>query len=132
MNEAHARKNVLKRVCADLGLPVGDAYTQDWAYELAEEYRRESWAQRYLDAYGNPAYGKCERIVLLEVILDVVNDLLQEDKTVGHHLWARTKTAIQGNSSTHRAQIEYWAANGEALEDTFALAPLARELLSEQ
>lgn len=31
--------NAINVLCKDLKLPKGDLYTQDWVYELPEEYR---------------------------------------------------------------------------------------------
>ncbi len=132
MVELHPAGAALKRICADLGLPPGDAYTQDWAYELGEEYRTEAWVYKCLDAYQNRGYGSSERCLLVEVVLDIVNDLLQQDESVGRKAWARAVEVIQRDFSMHRAQVEYWAVVGEALEDAFVLTPLARELLTAQ
>jgi hypothetical protein len=73
----------IRRICSDLGLPEGDSYVQDWAYELPEEFRDEISFYRYLDAYANPTYGDSERRVLMQLALDVANDLLQQDENVG-------------------------------------------------
>ena len=112
MSEVQAGRVALERICADLGLPQGDAYTQDWAYELGEEYRTESYLYKYLAAYGNPGYGTSERQLLVQLILDVVNDLLQKDESMGRRVWTRTVEVIRGNFSMHREQIEYWAVIG--------------------
>jgi hypothetical protein len=130
MPERNTTKFALSRICKDLGLPQGDAYTQDWAYEIGDEYRTETHLDNYLAAYDNPDYGDSERQLLIQLILDVVNDLLQQDASVGQRAWAKTVAVVRNTFANHRAQIEYWAADGEALEDAFVLTPFARELLA--
>lgn len=53
MSERRTERAALERICADLGLPRGDAWTQDWAYELGEQYRTEAYVGKYLAAYSN-------------------------------------------------------------------------------
>ncbi|WP_438024156.1 hypothetical protein [Sorangium sp. So ce233] len=121
----------IRRICSDLGLPVGDSYTQDWIYELPEEFRDETAFYRYLEAYANPAYGDSERRLLMQLALDVANDLLQQDEGIGRTAWDAVAGLLRARPELHRDQIEYWAVIGEALEDAFVLTPLAREIWSE-
>jgi hypothetical protein len=124
-------KDALRRICADLGLPSGDAYTQDWAYELKEDYRNEAAFDRYLAAYSTASYGDAERLLLVQLTLDIANDLLGQNATVGRNAWNRLVKVLRENPALHRDQVEYWALLGEPIEDAFALTPLARELWDE-
>src|SRR3954463_6679546 len=51
-------REAIARVCQGLGLPLGDSFSQDWAYELPEEFRTREFSERYL-------------------VLNVANDLLE-------------------------------------------------------
>ncbi|WP_437759584.1 hypothetical protein [Sorangium sp. So ce1389] len=121
----------IQRICSDLGLPEGDSYTQDWAYELPEEFRTEADFYKYLNAYTNPTYGDPERHLLMDLALDVANDLLQQDEDVGKMAWHALTNVLRMSPDLHRNQIEYWVAAGEDLEDAFALTPLIREFCNE-
>ncbi len=130
MAEANEEKHAIERVCADLGLPAGGAFTQDWAYELGEEFRTAAYFDKYLAAYANPAYGRMERHVLVDLIFDITNELLQQDEDVGRAAWERALDAIRPHLDEHKEQVEYWAAVGNPLEDSFALSGFARQLLA--
>lgn len=121
----------IRRICSDLGLPEGDSYVQDWAYELPQEFRDEISFYRYLHAYANPIYGDPERRVLMQLALDVANDLLQQDENVGASAWNALAGVIRLRPDIHRDQVEYWAAIGEPLEDAFALTRMVRGLWNE-
>lgn len=120
----------IDRLCTDLGLPRGDAFTQDWAYELPEQFRTEDWLRRYLSAYDNPAYGDSERRMLIMLALDIANDLLNDDEEAGERACASLERVLRSRVELHRDQLEYWALEGEPLEDVFTLTPWAREQLS--
>ena len=128
--EASEGKAALRRICAHLGLPQGDAYTQDWAYELGEEYRTESHVYKYISAYGNAGYSPVERQLLVDLILDVVNDLLVESDRVGQQAWVATMEVVRQNFSLHRSQLESWAVPEDPLEDAYAITPLVRAALA--
>lgn len=122
---------VLQRICEDLGLPRGDSYTQDWAYELPEEFRSEAAFYRYVEAYKKPAYGEAERRLIVQLALDVANDLVGEEATVGTKAWKNLVTILRTDPALHRDQLEYWAVPGEPLVDAFALTPLVRDAWEE-
>ena len=123
-------RTAIDRICTDLGLPRGDAYTQDWAYELPEQFRTEAALRRYLSAYGNPAYGDAEHRVLIMLALDIANDLFEDDEEAGERACAGIARVLRSRVELHRDQLERWALEGEPLEDSFALTPWAREQLS--
>ena len=122
-------RTAIERLRTDLGLPGGDAYTQDWAHELPEEFRTASHLHRYLTAYGDPSYGDTERRLLVQLSLDVVNDLLDQDEDLGLEFWAQLLKVLKGHAQLHRDQVEYWALEDTPLEDAFPLTPLARQFL---
>jgi hypothetical protein len=123
--------SAIRRICHDLGLPVGDSFTQDWAYELPEKFRDEASFYRYLSAYDKLEYGSSEKRLLIQLTLDIANDLLQQEKDVGRRIWNPLADLLRTNYELHRDQVEYWAMPGESLEDAFALTPLARTLWEE-
>lgn len=130
MDSESTERTAIERVCRDLGLPKGDLYSQDWAYEIPDTYRTIEWIDRYLSAYKSGGYQSTEQKLLVKIILDVINDILESDEPAGRDAWMRTVETIQDNIPQHRQQIEYWAAESRSLEDAFALSPLARELIT--
>jgi len=128
---AQTEISAIQRICQDLELPVGDSFTQDWAYELPEEFRHEAALYRYLSAYTSKGYGANEKRLLVQLALDIVNDLLQQEEEVGGRAWSALADLLRMNHGLHRDQVEYWSVVGEPLEDAFALTPLARALWEE-
>jgi hypothetical protein len=118
----------IERISRDLGLPRGDAYTQDWAYELPEEFRSFEFFPRYVKAYSTPDYQDAEKLLLMQLMLDIVNDLLGSDEKVGQQAWNSLTELLRTNPGLHHEQVEYWALPGEPLEDAFHLTPLIRDL----
>lgn len=123
--------SAIRQVCQDLGLPLGNSFTQDWAYELPEKFRDEKSLHRYLAAYNKEKYGAHEKRLLMQLSLDIVNDLLLQEAAVGRRTWNAVSDLLRKNYKLHRDQVEYWAVPGEPLEDAFALTPLARALWAE-
>jgi hypothetical protein len=124
-------KTARERLCRDLQLPWGDKYTQDWAYELPDQFRTIEWLGRYLDAYASPDYGKSEQRLLMQLMLDVVNDLFEREKVAGQAAWTRLAAVLREGRELHRDQLEYWTLPDHELEDAFRLTPLARSLCIE-
>ncbi len=120
-----------KKICRDLGLPAGDSYTQDWVYELPEEFRTCEYLFQYLRAYPNPDYGDDEKRLLMQLMLDIANDLLEDEEPLGYDAWSRLVDLLREAPDLHRGQIEHWALPGEPLEDAFRLTPLVRLLREE-
>jgi hypothetical protein len=121
----------IERVCRDLGLPPGDSYTQDWVYELPEEYRTSEFFSKYAAAYLMPEYGSAEKRLLMQLMLDVTNDLLQRDEAAGHQAWNSLVHFLNLDLELHRDKLEYWSLPGEPLEDAFRLTPLIRSFRHE-
>ena len=120
--------NAKKRIAADLGLPDGDAFTQDWVHELPEKYRTQHWLQKYIQSYGRSDYSDEERKLLLDLAMDVTNDLMQSDAIAGEPALNEMAELIRAAPELHRGQLDYWAGDDESLEDSFALASWARTL----
>ena len=118
----------IQRICRDLDLPSGDSYTQDWIQELPEEYRDVKSFSRYLAAYSTPGYGDAEKRLLMELMFDVINELLGSDEAVGRQAWASLLDPLRKDRELHSELIDYWALQGEPLEDAFRLTPLVRAL----
>ncbi|HEX8705208.1 MAG TPA: hypothetical protein VF815_40630 [Myxococcaceae bacterium] len=116
----------ITRVCQDLGLPAGDAFGQDWAYELPEEFRTREFFEKYLLTYSAPGYGPLEKRVLMQLILDVANDLLEQNTGLEAESWNQVAALLQVDGELHQDLIEHWALIGEPLEDAFPLTPRMR------
>jgi len=120
--------HAIDRLCSDLGLPPGNAYTQDWAYELPEEYRTLAWLDRYLQAYHAGGYPLDARKELMTLALDVSNDLLSSGAGPADRIIAAVLAALSEDRHEHRDLIEYWSIEGEPLGDCFALTPEVRRI----
>lgn len=118
--------NITDRLSDSLGLPRGDSYTQDWAYELPDEFRTETWLGKYVDAYLNGGYSEREQAALMELMLDVSDDLiaLNPDSKMA----ARTLEILAANSGSYCELLDYWALDEEPLENCFALTPKIRTI----
>lgn len=121
-------RRAIETIRQDLGLPAGDAYTQDWVHELPDEYRTMEWLKAYSRSYANPGYGEAEKRLLMSLMLDVANDLLDVDSVVGQEAWDVVRPLLLTDNGIHRAQIDYWVLDGKPLDDGFALTPMMREL----
>ena len=121
-------KAATERICRDLGLPRGDRYTQDWAYELPDEFRSPAWLRRYKDAYHDPAYRDAERLLLVQLMFDVVNDLFDGDNGIGRLAWSTLEEVIRASPELHRNQLAYWTMPESSLDDAWAITPMARAL----
>lgn len=119
-------REAIARICRDLGLPGGDSFTQDWAYELPEAYRTRAFLERYVEAYSTPGYGSAEKRVLMQLILDVANDLLERSEGLEDEVWARVVGLLQADRQLHEGLVEHWALTGEPLDNVFSLTPKMR------
>lgn len=120
--------NSIERICRDLGLPCGDEFTQDWAYELPEEFRTEEWLNKYILTYSNDNYSESEQDFLMQLILDVTNDFLSMGMDANDEVIVKALGLLSNNHQRHFQLIEDWALDGEPLEDCFALTDKAREI----
>lgn len=120
--------NEIKKICNDLGIPVGDKFTQDWIYELPEEYRNKEWLNKYIAAYLNKAYSLKGKNELMALALDVSNDLLSSGYLPSDKLILSVLNILTDNYQNHIDLIDYWALDNEPLEDCFLLTPEIRRL----
>lgn len=120
--------NSIKRICRDLGIPEGDKFTQDWAYELPEEFRTDKWLSKYTLAYSNDDYSESEQDLLMQLILDVTNDCLNMGVSANDEVIINALSLLSGNHQRYSELIEYWAQDGDPLEDCFALTEKIREI----
>lgn len=120
--------NAINVLCKDLKLPNGDSYTQDWVYELPEEYRTEEWLDKYIVAYSNSNYSEQEKNLLMSLMLDIINDFLIEKSERQSVLIDKVLKLLLANYQQHRQLIEYWSLDNEPLEDCFELTPKIRKI----
>ncbi|MFK3772784.1 hypothetical protein [Pseudomonas sp. NPDC089406] len=116
------------RLRRDLGLPPGDRYTQDWAYELPEQYRTTAWLEKYLAAYLMGGYSPQGQHELMTLALDVCNDLVSAGGSPADEPLVRVLSALFDDALANGDLIAYWAMEGEVLEECFALTPEIRRL----
>lgn len=130
MQEAmsYSQRKAIETLCQDLGLPRYDRFTQDWEYELAEEFRTVAWLKKYIGAYQNQAYGEQERQVLMKLLLDSLNDGIESGDSAFELLWNDVALLLSRDRELHKQLIEHWSLGTEPLEDAFAITPRIREL----
>ncbi|MGG4610743.1 hypothetical protein [Providencia sp. Me31A] len=116
---------IINQLAMDLGLPIGDEYTQDWAYELPEQYRTKEWLKKYIQAYSNDKYNTFEKNELMELMLDIVNDLLVKNSKKDNFI-RKVLTLLSDNHQIHLQLIEHWSLDDDPLEDCFELTPDVR------
>lgn len=119
-------REAIARVCQALGLPLGDSFSQDWAYEVPEKFRTREFFERYVVAYSTPGYGAAEKHALMQLILDVANDLLERGEGLEDEAWEKVVALLQADRKLHWDLIEHWALPGEPLENAFRLTPKMR------
>ncbi|MWP61693.1 hypothetical protein [Gilliamella sp. Pas-s25] len=118
----------LKQLCNDLHLPLGDKFTQDWAYELPDQYRTQTWLDKYLYAYVNSTYSKLQKHILMTLLLDVTNDLLSSGMSASSPKISQVLALLFHNHDDYMDLIDYWSLSDEPIEDCFALTPEIRKL----
>ncbi|WNY83037.1 hypothetical protein NNQ28_01065 [Cronobacter dublinensis] len=118
----------VNKICQNLGLPVGDNFTQDWAHELPDEYRTKKWLEKYILAYQNGDYTEEEKNELMSLSLDVSNDLLSSGVNPNDVIIVKVLNILFENREKHIELIEYWSLDDEPIEDCFALTNQIRQL----
>ena len=119
----------INKICTDLGIPAGDRFTQDWAYELPEEYRNKEWLNKYITAYLNNNYSLKVKNELMTLALDVSNDLLSSGLSASDKVIVKVLNVLLDNYQNHIDLINYWALDNEPLENCFLLTPEIRKLI---
>ena len=120
----------INKICTDLGIPAGDRFTQDWAYELPEEYRNKEWLNKYITAYLNNNYSLKVKNELMTLALDVSNDLLSSGLSASDKVIVKVLNVLLDNYQNHIDLINYWALDNEPLENCFLLTPEIRKLIT--
>lgn len=121
----------IERLTKDLGLPKAESYTQDWAYEVPDEYRTESYLEKYITAYKNPEYNESDKKLLMQLMLDIINDFINYDEDLSESLFIKVLTSLKEEHELHEELIEHWLMEDEDdLENVFALTPVIRELFN--
>ena len=97
-------KETIEKLCKELDLPKGDEFTQDWIYELPEEYRTLDSFKKYFQAYIFSSYDSAEKKLLFNLMMDITNDMIEMDVKKGNiawlvvsYIWAKDK--FRRNSS---------------------------------
>ncbi|HVV52098.1 MAG TPA: hypothetical protein VHO06_20690 [Polyangia bacterium] len=120
-----------RRLSSDLGLPAPGPYSQDWVYELPEAYRTNTYFEKYLEAYEDVSYGKIEKSLLMQLLLDIVNDLAAGGGDAFAKAWKPLRMLLRRDHALHADLIEHWALPGETLASAFSLTPFVRDLRTE-
>ncbi|OCG58538.1 hypothetical protein [Gilliamella sp. GillExp13] len=120
--------HIIKNLCDDLNLPYGDRFTQDWAYELPDQYRTKYWLNKYIFAYLYNGYSSIEKKELMILSLDVCNDLISSGLNPNDKVIQKVLNILFNNYKNYEDLINYWALDSAPLIDCFALTPIIREL----
>lgn len=112
-----------------LGIPSGDSFTQDWIYELPEEFRTKEWLNKYITHYSNDDYNLFEKNELMRLILDITNDLLSYGVSDTDTDIINALKLLSDNYMSHLELIRYWSLDNEPLEDCFILTPKIRNIV---
>ena len=120
--------NEISKICYDLGLPIGDGFTQDWVYELPEKYRTREWLDKYITAYLRKDYSLSGQGELMALSLDVCNDLLSSGLSATDEIILKVLNVLLENYQDHMELINYWSLDDEPLEDCFLLTFEVRKL----
>lgn len=111
------------------GIPSGDSFTQDWIYELPEEFRTKEWLNKYVIHYLNDDYNFFEKNELMRLILDITNDLLSYGDSDTDAVIINALKLLSDNYMSHLELIQYWSLDDEPLEDCFILTPKIRSIV---
>lgn len=120
--------NEIDKIYIELGLPVADEFTQNWAYELPEKYRTKKWLSKYIAAYSNNSYSTNGKNELMTLSLDVCNDLLSAGLPPSDEVIVKVLITLFDNYKVHRTLIDYWSLDDESSDDCFTLTPEIRRL----
>ncbi|CAI1043457.1 hypothetical protein HAP32_01126 [Serratia fonticola] len=66
----------------------------------------------------------------MQLILDVTNDCLSMGMDTNNEVIVKALDLLSNNHQKHFQLIEYWALDGEPLEDCFVLTYKAREIIN--
>lgn len=85
-------------------------------------------AEKYILTYSNYSYSESEQDFLMQLILDVTDDCLNMGMDANDDVIVKALGLLSNNHQKHFQLIEYWALDGEPLEDCFALTDKVREI----
>ncbi|NUE95150.1 hypothetical protein GYW75_01915 [Gilliamella sp. ESL0232] len=119
---------IIKKLCDDLNLPYGDRFTQDWAYDLPDQYRTKYWLNKYIFAYLYNGYSSIEKKELMILSLDVCNDLISSGLNPNDKVIQKVLNILFNNYKNYEDLINYWALDSAPLTDCFTLTPIIRKL----
>lgn len=118
-------KKTIEKLTKDLDLKVGDEYTQDWEYEVADV----SQLSKYIKYYQNANLNYNEKIVLMRIILEAYNDYISLKK--GRDIYGENiKKILLKDAYIHMDTIEYWTCKDYDVEECFEITPFMREVNS--
>lgn len=117
----------LKKIQLRFNLPPGDLYTQDWVYELPDDYRTDSHFKDYLAAVDSLESPQ-ERNILMSLLMDIANDRASE-ATLTDSDWALLAGQFKSDSEDDLDLLRYWACAEDQIEDAFPISDRVRRLL---
>lgn len=120
----------IKIICDDLDIPEGDKFTQDWEYELPEEYRTFPYFKKYFQAYIFNNYQIEVKQILINLMIDICNDYMENNIIESHSSLNGLNYIIQIDYPDLKEIISYWANENEPLEDSFAISQFMREVIA--
>ncbi len=121
----YTRKEAIEFISKHLIIPMPQAYTQDWEWEMADADRLDEFINFYL----NNCLEDHVKIILMELIISSFDDKINQGNDCSSD-WNRIKTILKDNLLLHRETIEYWARRESKDEDEcFAVTKYIRQLL---
>lgn len=128
MKKSSDASAAIGNICRRLGLPPADAFTQDWAYELSDEFRSADWLQKYISSFDSDQFGQFEKQILMDLILDAANTVFQKSPNNTEKFWPKISELLLQNYEEYSGQIEYWSAEDYPIEDSFFITSLIRKI----
>lgn len=117
------------RLAELLGLPY-EPSMQDWEWEIADTCR----FQEFIDVYRNLHLPEQERVSLMEILIQCVEDLLQDPFRTGESRgveeWKDVATLLRLHPRLHARSIYYWCCFDLSPyeESCFLISPLMRQV----
>jgi hypothetical protein len=98
-------------LAARLGLTI-DPHSQDWEWEVAGPPHFDAW----LATYRNPALSDDERLSLMEMLIQCVEDMAPycgpAEEVQKLPQWQAVATLLKANPRLHASSIAYWSVFG--------------------
>lgn len=128
MNELkYPSKETINKLTRDLELIGAHEFTQDWEYEVAD-YKQLA---RYIEYYEGSNLNTNEKTTLMRIILEAYNDYVVMENQYDSY-GAVIKKFLEQDYSIYTEIIQYWACEGEELEDCFAITSFMRKVRKTQ